>query len=143
MKKILSLLLTMLYLVCSVGVANSATFCQAMNSKVAVMDNGLSSTNTANAKPTCTKCAKCNGACQKGGKCCQNQTKLLKLQIDQSLAKDNHTLSMEQFVVLQHVLPILGIFFEYPIEEHKPTSYSSDIPPSSTPINILNCVYRI
>lgn len=128
-------------MVFSVGVLNFSVLCQQQTQETGVelvaMNDALS---------TCTKCAKCqqSPSCQNNGGCCEDKTEVMKVDLDQSVAKSNlFNLSAEQFALLQALIPTF-LFEQGAQSIDADLANHSSIPlGKAVPINILNCVYRI
>jgi hypothetical protein len=126
-KKVLVSILAILYLAVASGVEMNIHYCMG---EVASVEYG-----SADHGP----CGKCGMESKKG--CCEDETKIVKLQDSHQLAKTNHVFQASG----ESVLPAT---FEYddPVFAESPvfTSRANSPPPGSeTPLYILHCVYRI
>lgn len=140
MKKGLIVILTLSYLVFSVGIINFSVLCLKLNQQIETETMAA-----LNKSDFCGKCGKCilNPTSKKESGCCKNKTEFHKVDIAQSLAKSNVQLNVEQFALLQAILPLMGF---YQVAEPTDATFAhQNSPPTSqtVPINVLNCVYRI
>lgn len=140
MKKVLFVILTLSYLVFSVGIINFSMLCLQLNQKADTKSMVMTS------KPVfCSKCGKCilDPITQEESGCCKNKTELVKVDLDQSLAKSTIKLTVEQFTLLQAILPIIGLKQVTQTTDVTLANHDSTPLGITVPINILNCVYRI
>lgn len=145
MKRILFIILTLSYLIFSTGMISIKMLCLELNKNtepIVLADN----------QKYCSKCSKCV-ICLSGSMtqeeaeaeagCCKDNTEFVKVNIDQSLAKTEVKLNTEQYIVLQNVLPFLGLEITNTIDQADLAFYNSSPPQTAVPINVLHCVYRI
>lgn len=130
-------------MVFSIGVVNFSVLCQQQTQQTGVELMTMAMNDTSS---TCTKCAKCqqSPSCQKNGGCCQDKAEVMKVDLDQSVAKSQlFNLSAEQFALLQALIPTF--LFEQGVQtiDADLANHSSIPLGKAVPINILNCVYRI
>lgn len=140
MKKGLFVILTLGYLIFSVGVVNFSVLCLEL-SKGKESAELLHVTNP----NYCSKCGKCllDPITGEESGCCENKTELVKVDIDQSLTKSNIKISADEFVLFQTLLPLLGLQDVEAATQLALSNHTSIPHVNTVPINILNCIYRI
>lgn len=140
MKKGLFVILTLCYLVFSVGIINFSVLCLELSQNKEVKELLYVS----NPK-FCSKCGKCilDPITGEESGCCENKTEFSKVDIDQSLVKQNIKITANDFVLLHTLFSVIGL---QGIEEttHVTLSNHTSTPLGNTvPLNIMNCIYRI
>lgn len=141
MKKGLFSILTLSYLIFSIGIINFSILCLELN-KNAEMKSVL----VDNKSILCSKCGICivDPITQEESGCCKDKTELVKQNIDQSIVKSSIKLSIEEFQLLQALLPILGGLHQNDQLSEKNLTFTTAPPRGKyVPINVLNCIYRI
>lgn len=134
MRKFLFAILTLFYLVISVGFINYNMFCQDQLMKTTViMDNN-----------SCEQCPNCSQEkCKKDGSCCKHLKEYVQLKTDQNHSLHHTNLTPQQSIILDiflsgYILP--DVYFV-----KKETHPFTNDPPlrAQSPIHILNCTYLI
>lgn len=138
MKKGLFVILTLCYLIFSVGMINFSVLCLELSK------GGEAVSNIVN-PDICSKCGKCllDPITGEESGCCENKTEFSKVDIDQSLVKQNIKIAAHEFILLQTLLSIAGLqsveqTTRVALSNHTPTPLGNTVP-----LNIMNCIYRI
>lgn len=127
MKKIFLSILTFIYIAVASGVVVNVHYCMGRFSEV---DYSYTASN---------KCSKCGMENKKG--CCHNESKFIKLTVDQQLAKAN--INIAQF---SSDINILQVNFSQPLqgaEKILELQYHSPPDKRFSSVYLLNCVFRI
>lgn len=134
MRLFLSIILSLFYLVISVGFINSNTYCQGRLIKTSLIINNN----------VCDKCPYCaQNKCKKDGSCCNHSEKYMKFKVDQNYTSYNSDITPLQIILLDTFLSGYSISDSDIVS---PKDYpATNAPPTGAqhPIHILNCTYLI
>lgn len=134
MRSFLLTILTVFYLVISVGFINYNVYCQNKLMKTSLIINNQN----------CDKCPNCSQKkCKKDGSCCKHSKEHIQLKVDQNYTTHHTNITPQQVAILDiflsgYIIPNANVINKetYPVTNAPPLGVQN-------PIHILNCTYLI